>query len=384
MRELNQRAVLDLLRRSGPATRPQVAKDTGLSKPTVGQALLDLERRHLVREVGRTSAGPGRSAVVYEVNPAAGHVLGVDIGRERIRLEVADLAGTVVSRVDERNRCRSARSLVQLVRDLTQEIVGSTDVVAKVVGSPGVPDPKTGVLHHAPNLPGWGRKGLLEELAGALGPGLVVENDANLAAVGEMTAGAARGVDVFVFITVGTGIGMGIVVNGQLFRGAHGAAGEVGYLPYGRPEGVRPPERGMLETAVSGHSVVQKALERGLEAKSAKEVFELARNNDARALAAVAEEAKQLAFVVGTVAAVIDPELVVLGGGIGSNTDLLAEPLEEALRATTPLRPKIVAGELGDAAVLTGAISVGLRAAREVVFERALGSGQRLGASLGQ
>jgi predicted NBD/HSP70 family sugar kinase len=378
MRELNQRAVLDRLRSDGPATRPQVAKDTGLSKPTVGQALLDLERRQLVREIGRTSTGPGRSAVVYEENPAAGHVLGVDIGRERIRLEVADLAGTVVSRMDERNRCRSARSLVLMVRELADHTVAAAgisfgEVVTKVVGSPGVPDPRTGALHHASNLPGWGRRGLLEELGSALGPGLVVENDANLAAVGELTAGAARGVDTFVCITVGTGIGMGIVVNGQLFRGAHGAAGEVGFLPYGwPPKDATPPERGMLEDEVSGHSVVQKAHMKGLEARSAKEVFELARDGDEIAIQAVTEEACQLAFVVGAVAAVIDPELVVLGGGIGSNTDLLAEPLEAALRSTTPLRPKIVAGELGDAAVLTGAISVGLGSAREVVFERAL------------
>jgi len=380
MRELNQRAVLDRLRDHGPATRPQVAKDTGLSKPTVGQALLDLERRELVREIGRTSTGPGRSAVVYEENPAAGFVLGVDIGGERIRLEVADLAGTVVSRVDERNRCRSARSLVQMVRELADQTVAAAgitfgEVVAKVVGSPGVPDPRTGALRHAANLPGWGRRGLLEELGHALGPGLVVENDANLAAVGEQTAGAAQGVDTFVCITVGTGIGMGIVFNGQLFRGAHGAAGEIAFLPYGWPpkDDDVPPEEGMLENEVSGHSVVQKAHNQGLtDVRSAKEVFELARQGDRVAVRAVTEEARQLAFVVGAVAAVIDPELVVLGGGIGSNTDLMAEPLEAALRATTPLRPKIVAGELGDAAVLTGAISVGLGAAREVVFDRAL------------
>src|SRR5262249_20379260 len=148
-------------------------------------------------------------------------VLGVDIGKERIRLEVADLAGNVVSRVDERNRNRSARGVVVTVRELAAQTVATAgisfgDVVAKVVGSPGVPDPRTGALHHASNLPGWGRRGLLEELSSALGPGLVVENDANLAAVGEQTSGAARGRDTFVFITVGTGIGMGIVVNGEL------------------------------------------------------------------------------------------------------------------------------------------------------------------------
>ncbi|ONI85418.1 sugar kinase [Actinosynnema sp. ALI-1.44] len=376
MRELNQRAVLDRLRTAGPATRPLLARDTGLSKPTVGQALLDLERRHLVREVGRTSTGPGRSAVVYGENPAAGFVLGVDVGRERLRLAVADLSGAVVSRVDERNRCRSARSLVNLLRELGEHTVSAAgispaEVVAKVVGSPGVPDVKTGALQHAQNLPGWGRRGLLEELTGALGQGVVVENDANLVAVGEMTAGAARGADTFVSIMVGTGIGMGIVVNGQLFRGAHGAAGEIGYLPYGTTQGT-PPDRGMLENEVSGDSIVRKARQQGLEVKSAKELFELARKGDKQALRAVTEEAKQLAFVVGAVAAVIDPELVVLGGGIGSNTDLLADPLEEALRGTTPLRPKIVAGELGETAVLSGAIAMGLGSAREVVFDRAL------------
>ncbi|WP_173140727.1 ROK family transcriptional regulator [Kibdelosporangium persicum] len=377
MRELNQRAVLARLRTAGPATRPQVAKDTGLSKPTVGQALLDLERRQLVREIGRTSTGPGRSAVVYGENPAAGFVLGIDIGRERLRLAVADLSGAIVSRVDERNRCRSARGLVRLVGDLGERTVAEAgispaDVVAKVVGSPGVPDKETGGLQHAQNLPGWGRRGLIDELTGALGEGVVVENDANLAAVGELTAGAARGAETFVCITVGTGIGMGIVVNGQLFRGAHGAAGEIGYLPYGTAQGT-PPERGMLETEVSGDSVVRKAHQQGLvDVRSAKDVFELARKGNEPALKAVGEEAKQLAFVVGAVAAVIDPELVVLGGGIGSNTDLLAEPLEQALRGTTPLRPRIVAGELGETAVQSGAIAMGLRSAREVVFDRAL------------
>ena len=382
MRELNQRAVLNRLRAGGPATRPQVAKDTGLSKPTVGQALADLEERGLVRAAGRHSAGPGRSAVLYEANPAAGHVLGVDIGRERIRLAVADLAGTMVSRLDERNRCRSATSLVRTVRELAAHTVRTAgltrgDVVATVVGSPGVPDPRGRVLHHAPNLPGWGRKGLLDELDAVLGPGLVVENDANLAAVGERERGTARGVDVFVCVTVGTGIGMGIVVNGQLFRGGHGAAGEVGYLPYGWPAGgmpgpeADPPPQGMLEQAAAARSVVEIAAANGVQGvRTARDVFRLARSGDAGAWRAVEEEAARLAFVVASVAAVIDPELVVLGGGIGSNTDLLQEPLERALARTTPLAPRIVAGELGEDAVLVGAIATALGTARDLVFDR--------------
>ncbi len=374
MRVLNQRAVLDRLRRGGPATRPQIAKDTGLSKPTVGQALLDLEQHGLVRPIGRTTSGPGRSAMVYEPDPAAGHVLGVDIGRQRIRVAVADLAGSVIARVDERNRCRSASAVVRTVGELAKRTVADAglsmaDVVVKVVGTPGVPDPRDRTLRHAPNLPGWERPGLLDDLAAELGPDLLVENDANLAAVGERAYGAARDVDVFVCVTVGTGVGMGIVVDGRLFRGAHGAAGEIGYLPYRDPSTVD--GHGVVEAAAAADSVVALAKQRGItSAKSAREVFALAKSGDERALLAVRDEAERLAYVVASVAAVIDPELVVLGGGIGSNTDLLQEPLEAALRRMTPLAPRIAAGELGDGAVLSGAIAMGLRSARDLVFDR--------------
>jgi DNA-binding transcriptional ArsR family regulator len=230
MRVLNQRAVLDRLRRTGAATRPRIAKDTGLSKPTVGQALADLERHGLVRPIGRTTAGPGRSAVVYEPNPAAGYVLGVDIGRKRIRAAVADLAGSVVARVDERNLGRSAAGLVRTVTELAARIVADAgiapaDVVVKVIGSPGVVDRRSRVVRHAPNLPGWESAGVLDGLEKSLGPVTLVENDANLAALGEHVYGVARDVRVFVCATIGTGVGMGIVVDGVLFRGAHGRRG---------------------------------------------------------------------------------------------------------------------------------------------------------------
>jgi predicted NBD/HSP70 family sugar kinase len=388
MRELNQRAVLDHLRHNGPATRPGIARDTGLSKPTVGQALLGLEQHGLVRTVGRTFAGLGRSAVVYEANPAAGHVLGVDIGRELVRVAVADLAGDVVAKLDERNRSRSADALVRTVAECADRVVALAglrrdDLVATVVGSPGVLDRHSRSFGHVPNLPGWERKGLLDDLTAALGPGLVVENDANLAAVGEYESGAARGVGTFVSLMVGTGIGLGIVVGGTLFRGAHGAAGEVGYLPFGWPSDGLPdatyakPRQGMLEAAAAARTIVEIATANGLpKVRTAKDVFALARDGDERALRAVHEEAGRLAFVVAAVSAVIDPELVVLGGGVGTtNTDLLHDPMAAMLSRTTPLVPRIVATELGDDAVLTGAIATALRTAQDVVFDRMSGTG---------
>jgi predicted NBD/HSP70 family sugar kinase len=402
MRALNQRLVLDRLRAHGEATRPRIAADTGLSKPTVGQALLDLEQHGLVRTTGHSLSGPGRAAVVYQAAPDAGHVVGVDIGRRAIRIAVADLEGSIVARLDEPNRCRSASALVRTVSESVERAVSSAglsphEVVSTVVGTPGVPDPVTGTVHRAPNLPGWERRGLLHELVSALavaGSDVVVENDANLCAVGEHALGAALGVDVLVCLTVGTGIGMGLLVDGRLFRGAHGAAGEIADLPFGTllnrgcapgrelrhpeppkssvvPSGAGARRPGPVETAAAGQAVVAAARSRGLtKARSAKDVFRLARAGDERALGVVEEEAEKLAYVVASVTAVLDPRLVVLAGGIGGNTDLLAGPMRRALAATTPVVPEIVAGRLGEDAVLAGAIATARGTARELVFDR--------------
>jgi predicted NBD/HSP70 family sugar kinase len=381
MRRINQRAVLDLLRRTGSATRPQVAKETGLSKPTVSQALLALEGFGLARATGHTSTGTGRSAVLYEADPTAGYVLGVDIGREHIRLAIADLGGTVVARSENRNTSRSGTALVNAVGVQVAETIKNAeltqqDIVVRVLGSPGVADRGKRCFRHAPNLPGWGKAGLLDDLDAAVGPDLIIENDANLTAVGEWERGAARGVDVFACITIGTGVGMGLMVNGEVFSGATGAAGEIGYLPYGQlraadQPNAEPPARGHLEEATAAQSVVRGARELGLgNAKSAREVFRLAREGDELAVQAVEAEADRLAYTIASVAAVIDPELIVLGGGMGNNADLLLAPIVRALNTFTPLIPKIVQGELGEDAVLTGAISVGLHTAEALVFER--------------
>jgi predicted NBD/HSP70 family sugar kinase len=162
----------------------------------------------------------------------------------------------------------------------------------------------------------------------ANGSTVIVENDVNLCAVGEHARGAAQGVDVVACLTVGTGIGMGILVNGKLFRGAHGAAGEIADLPYDRvPAGVAAHRPGPVEVVAAGDAVVSAAREAGLNLTSAKAVFDTARDGDERALRVVADEASKLARVVSVVTAVLDPGLIVLAGGMGRNADLLADPI---------------------------------------------------------
>jgi predicted NBD/HSP70 family sugar kinase len=375
---MNERTLFDRLRRDGPTTRAQLARETGLSKPTVSLALGNLEGAGIVHAVGRESPPRGRAGLLYELNARTAFVVGVDIGRAWIRVAVADLSGDIVARRDERNRARSATSVVRTVAELAHDVASTGDlswsqVVHTVVGSPGIFDPASGRLRLAPNLPGWSRPGLVGALREELGSSLTIENDANLAALGEGSYGRGVDADTFVYVSVGTGVGMGIVIDGELYRGAHGVAGEIGFLPLPIPKGSDADARvrGLLEEAASADAVVRNARRLGMRgARSAKRVFEAARESDERALAAVEQEAERLALVVATIAAILDPELVVLGGGVGHNPDLLRAPLELALRELTPLELPIVESALGQDAIVLGAVANALDTAHELVFEQ--------------
>ncbi|HET9170332.1 MAG TPA: ROK family transcriptional regulator [Actinospica sp.] len=389
LRVNNERVLLERLRVSGAASRAELARVTGISKPTVSAALGNLERAGLVRETGEmtVTAGRGRSAVLYEVNPTAGHVVGIDIGRSRIRVALADLEGTIRGRREVPNDVDGATGpepIVATATKLAREVVAEAGmdwsrVVHTVVGTPGVFDPASNEVRYAGSLPGWGRTGVVDSLRAELGDSLSVHNDANLAALGEYVFGAGQNCPLLVFLMVGTGIGAGIVVEGKLFAGANGAAGEVGYLPFpdGAPEPRSEPakqepyyQRGMLDAAAGGSAVTALAAAAGMSVSGGpKEVFDAARAGDAAALGAVRAEATRLAHAVAAIAAMLDPALVVLGGGVGDNADLLLDPIYEALAALTPLRPPIVPSALGGDSVLIGAIATALGTARELVFE---------------
>jgi predicted NBD/HSP70 family sugar kinase len=382
LRAINERSLLEYLRSHNPTSRAQLARATGLSKPTVSQALAGLETAGLVRPVGQSiSSKGGRVAILYEPNPEAGYVVGVDVGRGWVRAAVADLAGRIIARDKEQNNAQSASSLVALISRLARNLVlraglSWSQVVHAVIGTPGVLDAQSKRVLFSANLPEWGRQGLLEELQAAFNLSLAVENDANLAALGERTFGWGSGVNTFVYITVGTGIGMGIVVDGVLYRGAHGAAGEIGFLPFGPDEAAEKTATisesylGMFEEAASAEGIVRQAQKLDLPVGlSAKQIFDAAQQGDSKALALVEQEGYRLALAIATIAAVLDPELVVLGGGIGQRVELLQEPLERRLQQLTPLRPRIVTTKLGDDSVLLGAIATALEMAHNLVFQ---------------
>ncbi|MFI8073351.1 ROK family protein [Streptomyces sp. NPDC086033] len=371
LRSTNERLLLERLRASGPASRAQLARESGLSKPTVSSALAALESAGLVREVGTHVPERGRTAVLYAPDPAAGHVLGIDVGRSWLRVAVADLDGSVVARSDVRNQARSSGAMADLVVSTARQVVAGSgmaadEVVHAVVGTPGVYDEEHRRVRYAMHLPGWGRAGLFDRMREELGVPLEVHNDANLAALGEYTYGVGAGSRLFAYILIGTGLGMGVVSDGRLFTGAHGLAGEIGFLPW---PGQQKPER--LEDAVSGVAVVEAARRFGMRGQlTAKAVFDAARHGDDAAVQAVRLEGERIAHTVAVAAAVLDPDLVVLGGGVGHSVDLLLKPVRDNLKALTPLRPKLAPSRLGEDAVLLGAVATALGTAREVVFER--------------
>lgn len=377
MRAMNERLMLEHVRDAGPIARTDLARLSGLSKPTVAVALASLERDGLVRVAGLRTGVRGPAAVLYEVRPEAAYVLGLDVGREYLRGAIIDLAGAVRARASHKVRAPSAHGRVAELTSLADEMAASAEirrskVTQVVVGSPGVYDPVKRSLTAARNLPGWERPDVVNELRQAFGATTVLENDVDLAALAERDRGHGRGVGTFCFVSVGTGIGMGLVIDGQLHRGSHGAAGEIAYLPIGAAEATPAEIRrhGQLEAIASAAAVVRSARRHGLSGSlTARRVFAAAEAGDERAVAVVEEEAGLVARAVGSVIGVVDPELVVLGGGIGQAPGF-AGRVAEHLMGMVPFVPEILVSALGDDAVVDGCLAAGSEMAWSRLLER--------------
>ena len=383
LRAINERTVLECVRRVGPISRAQLARETALSKPTVSQALAGLQHAGLVREAGRSKGGKGPTAILYQLNPRAGWVVGIDIGRRFVRAAIADVTGEFVARRDERARVRSAATLIAQVGEIAHGLAADAgirwrQVTAAAVGSPGVFHPGQREVSLAHSLPGWGRDGIVELVRRELGTKTVFENDVNLAALGEATHGLGRGVDHLAYLHLGTGVGLGIVVLGELYRGAGGGAGEVAYLPLAGTdvEGPDSRRRGPLDVWASADGVVRAARDEGITGSlTAAKVFAAAAAGDERAGRVVAAEAERIALAVAAVSAVLDPELVILGGGIGMNAELLLDHVRGRAAELSPFRPRIEVSVLREEATLYGSVALALTAAHELLFDRTSATG---------
>jgi predicted NBD/HSP70 family sugar kinase len=360
LKDLNERTVLEAIRAAAPISRAEISRRVGISKPTVSLALQSLLAAGLVRETEHDGGGPSYGATFFEPEPEAAFVLGLDLGARFVRGAVCDLNGEVRARQDielVEPRVTVAYDAIESLVDSLLEGIERDVVDSVVLGVPGAVDGTA--INLAINVSGLEDGDFASKVAARLDLPLAIENDINLAALGEQWRGIARGVHDFVFMSIGTGLGAGVVLRGELHRGAHGMAGELDYLRVGMNDDIDP-----CADAVTAYA---DAL--GVEgAHDPRSVFAAARAGDELALRVVAEESRRIALHVAPLAAVTDVGLVVLGGGIGANGDLLFDGIRERLAEWLPQAPRIEASSLGDAAVLTGALAVGLRSARENVF----------------
>ena len=373
LKHLNERAVLETIRASAPISRAEISRRAGISKPTVSLALQSLLEAGLVREASQGPGGPSYGALFFEPIPDAAFVLGLDLGARFLRGAVCDLAGEIRARQDVELRGADADGAVAAILSLHGSLVEAASLPAGridgiVLGVPGVIDRATSTLQlTTPNIPGLEGRSLGGELSQPLNVSVTLENDVNLAALGEHWTGVALGVDDFAFLSVGTGMGMGLVLGGELHRGTHGAAGEVDWALAGVAEDVDPSAEGVaaLTASLASGDGTATALRPPYDAR---DIFAGARSGDVLARRVVDEVARRIAAHIAPIAAVADPDLVVLGGGLGANGDLLLDPVRRHLADWVPYPPRVEISSLGESAVLMGALATGLRSALDNVF----------------
>jgi predicted NBD/HSP70 family sugar kinase len=381
VRAINEQIVLEAVLAEGNVTRAGLARRTGLSKPTVSALVRILECCGLVQSQGIQLGSMGRPATVYSVNRLAGHTYAVDLGGSKLRAAVTDLFGDVLAEETVRTPQGQGQSLVNTIGDLYDDLTAKAGArpdatAAACIGVPGVVRPSEGQIGSAFNVPGLDQFPFKGALGDRLGMPVVIENDANLAAVGECWRGWGRGCDHFIFISIGTGIGMGIVIHGELYRGGTGGAGEVGFLPVvGDPFDPANVTHGPLENAAASGGIERRLEELLPEhpdttleiGSTVRDVFAAASRGDPLATELVDYESRLIALGLAAVNSVIDPQLVVLGGGIGSNPQLLG-PVRECLSQLVPEPPEVQSSSLGERASLYGAIALAVHRIRHEVL----------------
>ncbi|MFV1439997.1 ROK family transcriptional regulator [Phaeobacter sp. JH20_36] len=359
----------------GPISRASISKQTGLSKQTVSELVRILEGEGWIRETGRTSGHVGRTATTYELIPESAFMAAVDLGGTKVRVAIVDLAGTIVAEVVAPTHPDGGRHVADQIGDLVSRAIGEGNVAANtvrqtVVGCPGVPDVLSGKVNFAPNIAGIDQIDFRAAVSEATGTKTLLENDVNLAVLGEHWLGAGHGIDNVALIAFGTGVGAGLIVNGALVRGASGAAGELGYLPFGadpfEEESLRV---GAFERVSATHGIRAAYLATTGKDVDVPAIFDAAASGEVAAREVLDKVATQMARAVAAIGAVVAPEVVILGGAIGSRPEILTATRDE-LKRCFPFPIRIEPAQLGHHAALSGAVAVGLTELHTELFAK--------------
>lgn len=394
LRRINSAAVLRAIRAGAPISRSDLARATGLSKPTVNAAVeLLLQSGYLTERVAAVddrTRRPGPRARLLSFRGDSGHVLGIDIGANKVLAVVADLTGEVLGTVRRLTGARerqTANAILDLVGAATDDALATAGVDRSTlravgVGTPGVVDPVSGRVTLAPQLGGWEGIRLASRLQPAFPCSVLVDNEVHLSVLGERWRGSAQGIDDALYVQVGVGIGGGVLIGGDVYRGAGGAAGEIGYLPIfdddGGRDGLGPFEHAAGGTAfarlgrraaAAGESPALLELAGGdLDAIDAEVVFAAAARSDEAAKRIVDELLQRLARGIASAVTILNPSTVIVGGGVSRAGERLREPLERLIADLVPVPPRVVLSSLGDESVALGAARLALQAVEERLF----------------
>jgi len=417
IKSLNRSRILEHLQRAGPLSRVELADRTGISLPAVSQLVREMEAEGLVVCVGEGESTGGRRPALYAYNARLAYVVGVDLGGTKVAGGVSDLEGNLVATATISTHVEDGEEPVEervkglILHLLDQAGLGLEKVMGIGIGVPGVPDPEGRSVSLAPGLARPAREGspaggatpsaghggpvpgsipLGEYLRAELERPVHMENDVNTILRGEHWKGALRGVTDGACVTIGTGIGVGLLLNGEVYRGAHGAAGEIGYWligalgPIARAEGYGP-----LETFAAGPGIARRFLARMRalgrpsmvldlaggreEAITARLVAEAAAQGDPLAMEVWRETAEMVGIALANLCSLIDPEVLVIGGGVARAPEpLFLEPVRQIIETLVPYPPRVVPSELGEEAGILGAVATVLDSRRDSIsFVRA-------------
>ena len=361
VRKINQQRIMKIVSEKNPIGIPQLIKASGLSRPTVDLIISLFLENGLIRESGFTHGRPGRKAALYELDLNTGFGVGVDLGGSKIACAIADIGGKILADIYEPINPKGGSSIIaqiiEMINNVAQKANISPDKIKQIsIGTPGVisKDGQLSLGANVQNLDGMHLQSILRKLFDVE---VGVENDLNLAAVGEFLHGSAKEILNFALIQLGTGIGAGIFVDGQLVRGARGAAGEVAFLPlFGDLTDPWAVENGLIESVVGTKGITKRyqELTKSNKQVTVKEIFELASKGQPDALTVVQEVGKYLGYLCASLKAIVDPELIIIGGGIGSN-QMLLPIIQHWANKLVPFEVKIITTKLDVKAGVIGA-----------------------------
>ncbi len=375
LRERNRRQLLNALRERGSASRADLARSTGLSRSTVSTLVTDLQSSGLVVEREPDDGRPsqqGRPPTLLALDQSAGLILGIDFGHEQVHVAIADLSRTILAeRMQPLDVDNAAREALAAAVALTEEAVSEAGlepdrILCAGVGLSGPIDRATGTVHAGKILPGWGAIRPVAELTERLGVPVHLDNDANLGALAEVTLGAGIGAQDAVYLMVSGGIGAGLILNGQIYRGTGGTAGELGHVLVDESGPIcRCGNRGCLETFAGGPAIVELLRRSHDDGLTFERVIELAVDGDSGARRAIGDAGRVLGRSVAAIVNAFNPELIIVGGYMSAAGDVLLDPLREAVnRYAIPSAAedvRITGGVLGERAEVLGALELAAR-----------------------